>query len=390
MADVTSAPRPRLPGVEGARGIAALSVLAFHVWLRGHSGLGDGGTILSYGWLGVPLFFVLSGLLLFRPFAHAIVAGSPLRSFRRYALARVLRIFPAYWLVLLCTIPFIEPEFAVTTRTWLTNGFEQVFLVQTWFSNDWNGLAPAWTLAIELSFYAVLPLLVYVSWVVARRQPTPHRRAIALMLTLIPLIPTSFAYQHVALQFRWPLALPEFIDEFAIGMLLAVALELPVARRVSPFAWLLSPAAALALVLAFVFKHVGPATVGYTGMVFTFLVTVSMALLLARVLFADGRATLLGRFLDARPVTWLGTVSYGIYLWHWPVITIVGGNSWGHDTWPLYAGRVALVLTVTLSLAAVSWYGLERRLIAYSKAGPTRQVTPGSQLPAAIGAQTGR
>lgn len=108
----TTGRRARLPGVEGTRGVAALSVLAFHVWLRGGSGLGDVGVVLSYGWLGVPLFFVLSGLLLYRPFARAIVAGSNLPSFRRYARARSLRIFPAYWLVLLCCVPFLDPRFA--------------------------------------------------------------------------------------------------------------------------------------------------------------------------------------------------------------------------------------------------------------------------------------
>ncbi len=195
-----AAVRPaRLPGVEGARGIAALSVLAFHVWLRGGGGLGAGGTILSYGWLGVPLFFVLSGLLLYRPFAQAIVPGSSLPSFRKYARARVLRIFPAYWLVLVCTVPFLDPRFADSARSWLTHGIEQVFLVQTWFSNDWTGLAPAWTLVIEITFYAVLPLIVVCCLMSARRAETPGGRAWAQVLTLTPLIPAAFVYQHFAL-----------------------------------------------------------------------------------------------------------------------------------------------------------------------------------------------
>ncbi len=109
-------------------------------------------------------------------------------------------------------------------------------------------------------------------------------------------------------------------------------------------------------------------------MMFTFLVTVGFALFLGSVLFAGSRTTLLGRVLSWRPLVSLGMVSYGIYLWHWPVITIVGGNSWRHDSWPLFIGRLALVLTVTLTLAAASWYVLERRAIAL-KNTPLRRPT---------------
>lgn len=351
-----------LPGIEGARGIAALSVLVLHVFHRNGEGLGYGGAVMSYGWLGVPLFFVLSGLLLYRPFAHATVAGSKLPSFRRYARARVLRIYPAYWLVLLCTVPILG-GFADSPRMWLTHGIEQVLLVQSWFSNDWAGLTPAWTLVIEVTFYAVLPLLVLAGAMLARRVSTPRGRAVGLLLVLAPLIPFSFAYRHIALLERSPAGLPRVIDLFAVGMLLAVVLELPAARRASSWAWVLGPAGVVAFFLAFEFKHSGPET-NDTGMVFTLLASVGFALILGRVLLAGDRPTLIGRVLSWRPVVWLGTVSYGIYLWHWPVIYIVGGKGWHHGGWPLFAGRLALVLAVTLAAAATSWYVLERRLLA--------------------------
>src|SRR5690242_9257170 len=93
----------RLVGIEGLRGMAALSVLVHHVTIRLADPDRIGGFARIGDWLthGLTLFFVLSGFLLFRPFAASMVEGRPLPSIRKYARNRFLRIYPAYLVILL-------------------------------------------------------------------------------------------------------------------------------------------------------------------------------------------------------------------------------------------------------------------------------------------------
>src|SRR5258708_19165890 len=96
----------RLVGVNGLRGLAALAILTSHVWEYSspQGGRYDVGRLTFFFGLcalGVPLFFTLSGFLLYRRFAAAVVGVSPRPSVSEYAKARILRIVPAYWVILL-------------------------------------------------------------------------------------------------------------------------------------------------------------------------------------------------------------------------------------------------------------------------------------------------
>ena len=108
MADsrVSGPSRARLPGIEGLRALAAGAIVLLHAWsILATAGL-VGTAVPAYSIAaqplhdGVTLFFVLSGFLLWRPFARAIASGRDLPSLRRYARNRALRILPAYWAVL--------------------------------------------------------------------------------------------------------------------------------------------------------------------------------------------------------------------------------------------------------------------------------------------------
>ena len=91
----------RFPLIDSCRGIAAVSVLLFHVGLVGSMGREGAWRPLQDGlWIGVPIFFVISGFLLYRPFAAASRAGGREVDVRRYAIGRALRIVPAYWAAL--------------------------------------------------------------------------------------------------------------------------------------------------------------------------------------------------------------------------------------------------------------------------------------------------
>src|SRR3954453_23098972 len=93
--------RSRSAAIDGLRAAAALSVLAFHVALVADRFGGPGGAIVAHGNFGVPVFFALSGLLLYRPFVAARWADAPAPAAARFALRRAARIVPAYWLTLL-------------------------------------------------------------------------------------------------------------------------------------------------------------------------------------------------------------------------------------------------------------------------------------------------
>jgi peptidoglycan/LPS O-acetylase OafA/YrhL len=153
------------------RAIAACSILAFH-----STQLFVAGNVAVFGvlavagkplWLGVTCFFVLSGFLLYRPFAGAILTGTALPSIRRYFRHRVLRIFPAYWAILAVTgfvlgAAYIDP---VTSATGFLTGHLHVFVLDALLLQEYTpstigtGIVPAWSLAAEAVFYVLLPVL---------------------------------------------------------------------------------------------------------------------------------------------------------------------------------------------------------------------------------------
>src|SRR4051794_5593020 len=107
----------RFPLFDGARGLAALSVLVFHVTLGGYNALPSPiRELLAHLDVGVTLFFVISGFLLYRPFVLARFQGAPRPRTRSYAVRRVLRIVPGYW-VALTVVALVLGEHSVFTAS---------------------------------------------------------------------------------------------------------------------------------------------------------------------------------------------------------------------------------------------------------------------------------
>jgi peptidoglycan/LPS O-acetylase OafA/YrhL len=155
MASSPPAP-PRFPLLDGLRAIAALSVVVTHTaGLTTFNGENDLlGPFTARLNAGVAIFFVLSGFLLYRPWVAARIEGTRPPRLARYARARLLRILPAYWLAL--TVLSLWPGLVgpFTADWWVYYGLLQNLSTSTLI----GGLGPAWTLSVELSFYAVLPL----------------------------------------------------------------------------------------------------------------------------------------------------------------------------------------------------------------------------------------
>ncbi|MGI8844575.1 MAG: acyltransferase family protein, partial [Thermoleophilaceae bacterium] len=157
---------PRFAPIDGLRAVAALTVLAVHVALLTNAyGTPVVGRLLAHLNIGVSIFFLISGFLLYRPFiAHRAAAGPAPPATRDYARRRILRIYPAYWLALavLVIVPGLS---GVLGGQWLG----MVALVHALPVYDTRacmdaplgcGLAHTWSLVVELTFYAVLPLYV--------------------------------------------------------------------------------------------------------------------------------------------------------------------------------------------------------------------------------------
>ena len=139
---------PRFPLVDSLRAIAALSVLVYHTGYA-TSAIRQPvyGAFIERLNVGVTLFFVISGFLLYRPFVAARLLGAPSSRLRDYARRRLLRIVPAYWLAL--TVLAIYPGLSgvFTNHWWIYYGFLQIY-------NDGTvlqGIGPAWTLCIEIT-----------------------------------------------------------------------------------------------------------------------------------------------------------------------------------------------------------------------------------------------
>ena len=166
---------------DGLRAVAVLFVLCSHVAVAmGYTGTEWPGRITNRFSIGVTIFFVISGFLLYRPFVRARMSERSFPNVRRYALRRFLRIMPAYWVAL--TVLAIWPGLVgvFTGDFWKYYGLLQIY-GSTELAE--GGIFPAWSLAIELSFYALLP--VY-AWLITRltRSPRDLRPEIVGLLAL--------------------------------------------------------------------------------------------------------------------------------------------------------------------------------------------------------------
>jgi peptidoglycan/LPS O-acetylase OafA/YrhL len=334
------------------RAIAACSILVFHTWLYSAPGeqssnVGRLGRYMPDLAYGVILFFTLSGFLLYRPFAAAVLRDRPLPSLGRYLRNRALRILPAYWaILLLCAIPLGTALYWDSAGN-LVNGrlLDPARLARAaFFVHDYApttlllGIGPAWSLAVEVVFYCALPLLALLAGTLARRRTSRRGRRAAVLapaalvlalgvsgkLAAAYLVAPDSPYQDwsqdwhsVLVRSFWCQA-----DLFAFGMVMAVLrvdsedglLSLPRWWRPAAFAG----AAVAYLVVSGSPDHQLSYSLDNT------LVAMGCSLLLALVVLPAGAASSrFVRVLEARPLVAAGMVSYSIFLWHEPLIRLL-------------------------------------------------------------------
>jgi peptidoglycan/LPS O-acetylase OafA/YrhL len=414
---------PRFPLVDSLRAIAALSVLVYHTGYA-TSAIRQPvyGAFIERLNVGVTLFFVISGFLLYRPFVAARLLGAPSARLRDYARRRLLRILPAYWLAL--TVLAIYPGLSgvFTNHWWIYYGFMQIY-------NDGTvlkGIGPAWTLCIEITFYAALP--VYAALVARGVRGRSRHAQVRIELGVLAAITAAVIGYRTWLHYHdfispWFNTLFCYADWFAAGMALAV---LSVASQGSDRRpavlrfverWPLAPWLVAAVAFWIMSTEIGgPHLINFFGHFGLFYslredlgihclaTVVGVGLLIPAVFGAGSSAAVPGRgwirrILADRRLAWLGLISYGIYLWQGPIKTVVcqpGGQVFVTDSCALHGvalfqhvpflSLTVITLMVVVACAAASYYIVERPLLRLKdrRTPPAAPPPPAPRPPAPV------
>ena len=375
----TSRPRRHFPCFDGFRAIAAISVVGVHTaFISGFTGRSQWGDYTSRLEIGVSVFFLISGFLLYRPFAAAHLNGRSGPRPGSFLRRRFLRIFPLYWVVLFFSAYGVHAIQVKTPKAL----FLYTFLLQI-YSRQYilTGIQAAWSLCTEMSFYFFLPLwawLVFRRWSWSRTEPrTPRQQMRVELLGIAGLIVLCQAFKVMivaAAPPMWqimPSTLPGWIDLFGLGMALAVVSSWTAehgdepaiaSRRWAPWAaWILAGVCFWA-----VSTRIGlPRTPLYDATLAQYLERQALYgafafFLLLPGIFGPQELGLIRAVLQNRAMQLAGLISYGIYLWHETLITKV--LAWFHrkDFQVSFPKLFAGILVATLAVSAVTYIAVER------------------------------
>lgn len=369
----------RLAAVDGLRAVSAFLVLLHHSSYTA-------GTTTGFGWgrymgrldIGVSIFFAISGFLLFRPMAGAIVDGVPVTSAVAFWKRRLWRIMPSYWLALIVLALAGAVVLGSVRETVLHFTLTQVYHPFSVL----NGITQSWSLSTEVAFYLCLPLLASG---LARgvRGATPERRAAnltgAVVLLWVIAIPVRVAMEKWAdfdtvSQELW---LTGQSNHFLAGMTLAaVSVWSGRSQAVSRVAGIVTRRSVAIVVLGAGLFHVVVAHLGLTyGLERAslwrefarneFYGAIAICLLAPLALAPESRGAY-HRVLSWRPVVYLGRISYGIYLWH--MMLLAGSGPSELMPWEPGDGRF-LIRVAVVSVVTVVIAGLNHRFVEEPLAG---------------------
>ena len=380
--------RRYFPELEGMRGLAALGVLITHVafssrvvnWTEApgleQEGMGVFARIFQQFHVSLPIFFILSGMLLYRPFALSTLVGTPKPALKSYLWRRALRTLPAYWALVVVTLVLLNRE-GIHSVWQVVRPLLLLQIYQAEARMTSMGIEQTWSLATEVAFYAALPLLAWVLHRIARGATgvVARARRILWALTVPLLIGAAFtAYTHRAgagvwpQQQEWPFG---WIGYIAVGMglaTLAAAAEVSDENVFTPFRLLARKpilswvGAGVVYVLACASPVGNPGSANYPGQaqaMVEHVLYLSFGLLIVAPLALPAHRH--SRFITAtltNPVMlFLGRISYGIYLWHIANIYFWNGAMFGAPSFPLL---LLQVLVSSIVLATLSYYIVER------------------------------
>ena len=325
--------------IDGLRALAVLPVVLFHAGVRGFNG----------GFVGVDIFFVISGFLITGVILSEYDRGQ--FSIKRFYYRRVLRLFPALF-VMIAVVGVLAAWVLLPGE--LENFANSVLATTFFFSNvlfyaKTGYFAPAaqtmpllhtWSLAVEEQFYLFWPLLIGLPFL---RGSWKLRIAVALTVLSFVLSVVWLRYDRAATFYL----VPSRIWELGIGAILALAPRIDLSNRV-----LRESIAAFGVLLILISVRFLNSTVPFPG---------EMALMpcigAASIILAGGAgSTLTSRGLSSPPVVFVGKISYSVYLWHWPVILFAQTVLLLEQT----TTNRSIEIAVSLLLGAASWRWVER------------------------------
>ena len=357
--------------LHGLRGLAAMSVLMFHweqffpaagAWLQRYvptDTLLDPTVYIGFGWMGVPLFFILSGWLLGAQVTGASISPTYLRSFWA---RRFLRIYPAVWaelVILLALANWIPGLISQAAYDTLPLQFLLWLNLPPFMASPLNGVW--WTLPVELGFYLLLPLLGWAAgWI--------NWRILLISSLLITLgwrywiFATAEVENYVAVL---PVldSLMGTLFTFMLGFSLNFLPE-PARMRVRQLGF----ATGLVLLLALMHWQLRMDAVYWSGHWILVVWPPLVALAIGVIVFHLKEPIPSMRWLGSPVLVWLGHVSFGVYLWHFQVmraLVLLFPDAW--DSLASSVLALMLVIPATLVLAALSFYCVERPLMGWGK-----------------------
>ncbi len=377
----------RIATIDGLRGIAVLLVVWFHVWqVTWQSAVIPFVNVslqplAETGWLGVELFFFISGFVLMLPVVHARLAGTPAPTWRHFYVRRFLKIVPSY---VLCIAVMLAIGYQTYTHGWeaVRDVAFHLAFIHNWFAvthGSINGVL--WSLGVEIQFYVLFPLLV-IAFVRSPLLVTAAMVVVANAWRIWALLANHYFLAQREAQ------LPAYLDLFAAGMLCAygyvfLALKRPqIAQRHWIFSALMVGGLIAFWLLAvdcYAIAHNQPEWPEPWKVQHRSLVALAISAVALGSLFATRWLRLV---LANRLLLFLAAISYNLYLWHFPITRellqrrltpYAGADPHNDHVWQVASWFIFVPVSVVLS--ALLTYGFEQPILRWRRR-PSRAIVP--------------
>jgi len=336
------------PALDGLRALAVMAVLLYHGGVSATPG----------GFLGVDLFFVLSGFLITTLLLLEIEGSGEVRLSAFWG-RRARRLLPALFLVLLAVAIYAAWVGGEQARSIRLDALATLFYVSNWWFiasgnsyfeqfQDPSPLTHTWSLAIEEQWYLLLPIALVLLPAAVR---TRSRLAVGFAaIGAVSVVIMWLSYSPGTDPSRAYYGTDTRLQALLVGAVLACLFTPGVIERFRPAARVAAPLGLIAVLGFFLVVSESDEWLYRGG--FLLIAIAGVALLAGVVSHPEG---VVATVLSLGPVVWVGRISYGLYLWHWPVYIVLSPGRTGMSGTPLLLLRLA----VTFGIAAASYYLVE-------------------------------